>query len=1112
MRKHLLFFLVSVLAVCYVHAQAPTPPNSNPPAINFDKTKDLFIPQFDSKPDPDDIHAMAALGSMLAHPDLHDVDYFAVQGSVGMQPSRTPNGYIPAPALMTMAFGPENVRWTQAGRGRLNTDPGTPNWNASVVRVRDKAKTALDRGGKVYVMEAGNSDFTRDWVQSLINNTSYTANDTRNRIVVVQHSNWNETRTTTTVGFTGANSHPAGITNVLDWVRNNTDYRRIEDGNGNNSTPNYRTSTTSFANQAEANNNPNTHARDMWREADRLIQDNGYLPGHSTITVGGVDYSDCVEAWYIFGLGTTVDNNTKFFNRYVTNSNSANGPVPGPAGSGTVYVEQNGLVIMETENTPSDLGLWLNKTAVSGYTGSGYLEFNGNNFELGPPNSPLTYEFTVSQSGLYYLHLHCARQVVNGRHDVANDCYVRVEGNYSAGPNAGNTHGAHAPLSMLKSDTKFFGGANNQFVWSSGNKLDPGGHNNKRVAIYNFQAGETYRLVVSGRSKFFKLDRIMFRHSSVPAATAENLNNPESSTTSGPGGGSNTVDCSLLPSSVVSSTSFDVQVPYEASGNREIVVVLSGPSGWLGNGKTQVSTGSGTASVTVNVAGGVAPAAGSGYTLAATNRVIGDGAGNYTPCTTALTFTNTLSNTADCSLLPSSVVSSTSFDVQVPYEASGNREIVVVLSGASGWLGNGKTQVSAGSGTASVTVNVAGGVAPAAGGGYTLAATNRVIGDGAGNYTQCTTALTFTNTLSNTADCSLLPSSVESATSFDVQVPYEAAGNREIVVVIGGPTGWLGNGKTQVTAGSGTAIVTVNVVNGGAPAAGGSYELSVTNRVPGDGSQANYTPCTSALTITAPGGGPATSNSADCSLLPTSLVSSTSFDVQVPYEATENREIVVVIGGPSGWLGNGKTPVAAGTGTATVTVNVVVGGTPAAGGGYQLSVTNRIPGDGNQGNYTPCTSALAFTSAGGTLVETPVQDAYIQGSTPFNNGDLKVEPNYRTSYLKFDVNGITGAVTEAKLVATLTESGNGTVRVYQGNSNGGWTEATITAGNAPGNGAELGSVTGAWAAGNTVEIDLGTTIGNGEITLVLEMDGGGNDVWYSSSEGANSPRLEVTYQ
>ncbi|VGO12521.1 hypothetical protein PDESU_01074 [Pontiella desulfatans] len=200
-----------------------------------------------------------------------------------------------------------------------------------------------------------------------------------------------------------------------------------------------------------------------------------------------------------------------------------------------VYYESGGLVIMEMENTDSPLGLWQQQSSLGGYTGSGYLQFLGNTYETGPATSPLEYTFKVNQSGLYYLHLHCAKETHDGRTDVANDCYVRVEGDYSAGPAPWDSHGDNAPLGMLQSDTKYFGGAADAWKWEDGElssggngNLDAGGTSNKRVAVYDFKAGETYTLVVSGRSKFFRINRIMFRHTSVAKTTAQNLGNPES--------------------------------------------------------------------------------------------------------------------------------------------------------------------------------------------------------------------------------------------------------------------------------------------------------------------------------------------------------------------------------------------------------------------------------------------------------------------------------------------------------------------------------------------------------------------------------------------------------
>ncbi|BEU05036.1 hypothetical protein OAG1_38360 [Agarivorans sp. OAG1] len=186
----------------------------------------------------------------------------------------------------------------------------------------------------------------------------------------------------------------------------------------------------------------------------------------------------------------------------------------------TQYQELNGLIVIEAENTQSELGEWQQKSDLAGYTGNGYLEFNGNSYISGPVNSPLEYTFTAAQTGTYHLHMYVARETIDNRSDVANDGYVRLDGNYEAVAGEGN-----ATKDILSSDTKFYGGADQQFVWASGKRLDK--NHAKHNAIYNLKAGEEYTFTLSGRSKFFKVDRIVFRHSSVANGEAQDLELPE---------------------------------------------------------------------------------------------------------------------------------------------------------------------------------------------------------------------------------------------------------------------------------------------------------------------------------------------------------------------------------------------------------------------------------------------------------------------------------------------------------------------------------------------------------------------------------------------------------
>ncbi|MEQ8211010.1 MAG: carbohydrate-binding protein [Lacipirellulaceae bacterium] len=204
-----------------------------------------------------------------------------------------------------------------------------------------------------------------------------------------------------------------------------------------------------------------------------------------------------------------------------------------------VYNESDGVVIFEIESTNSPYGLWKQKTTLAGFSGSGYMEFTGNDYSLGAAVSPLFYHFKINKGGTYLFDLHCAKMAVKGHTDWANDCYIRVVGDYTAAPGPHDVPKGNASLSLLKSDTKYFGGKSDAWEWASGDyhftggRLDPGGKKNKRTALYKFKSGEIYTLVISGRSKSFRINRAMFRHTSASKRAAQTLSSEESSKTDG---------------------------------------------------------------------------------------------------------------------------------------------------------------------------------------------------------------------------------------------------------------------------------------------------------------------------------------------------------------------------------------------------------------------------------------------------------------------------------------------------------------------------------------------------------------------------------------------------
>jgi len=144
----------------------------------------------------------------------------------------------------------------------------------------------------------------------------------------------------------------------------------------------------------------------------------------------------------------------------------------------------------------------------------------------------------------------------------------------------------------------------------------------------------------------------------------------------------------------------------------------------------------------------------------------------------------------------------------------------------------------------------------------------------------------------------------------------------------------------------------------------------------------------------------------------------------------------------------------------------------------------------------------------------PSDDAYVRSNFPDENTGL--QPTLRTyrvdqttSYLKFNVAGVTTPVTSVKLRLFVTDPSTVAGAIYSV-ADTSWSEGTITWTTRPAVGSLLG--TGATApAGTWVEFDLGTPF-SGDDVYSFALKGGNSDaVWYSSKDGANAPQLVVTF-
>lgn len=143
----------------------------------------------------------------------------------------------------------------------------------------------------------------------------------------------------------------------------------------------------------------------------------------------------------------------------------------------------------------------------------------------------------------------------------------------------------------------------------------------------------------------------------------------------------------------------------------------------------------------------------------------------------------------------------------------------------------------------------------------------------------------------------------------------------------------------------------------------------------------------------------------------------------------------------------------------------------------------------------------------------PTDDAYIQGSAPQNNTWIRLDGNYRTGYMKFDMSSISGTITQVQLQVRIDgDSGNGPITIYKGTTTS-WTETTLTTSNAPAMDGALatGDGTGSIQTFNLSVSDL--SIYSGDLSLVIKHSGT-DDLAYGSKENATvakRPKLIVTY-
>ncbi|MDP4778100.1 MAG: DUF1800 family protein [Opitutales bacterium] len=146
---------------------------------------------------------------------------------------------------------------------------------------------------------------------------------------------------------------------------------------------------------------------------------------------------------------------------------------------------------------------------------------------------------------------------------------------------------------------------------------------------------------------------------------------------------------------------------------------------------------------------------------------------------------------------------------------------------------------------------------------------------------------------------------------------------------------------------------------------------------------------------------------------------------------------------------------------------------------------------------------------------TPVEDVYIENAIVNDGNQLRCQSSVRTVYMKFTVTGIPAGSVITDVNLSLQENGdtgNGTLRFFRG-SDTSWTESSITDLNAPTTLDEVGIRSGSVSSAEVIDVDVDSLVtGNDDYTVIVEMDSGGNDVAFGSSESVRIPLLTVTYE
>lgn len=149
-----------------------------------------------------------------------------------------------------------------------------------------------------------------------------------------------------------------------------------------------------------------------------------------------------------------------------------------------------------------------------------------------------------------------------------------------------------------------------------------------------------------------------------------------------------------------------------------------------------------------------------------------------------------------------------------------------------------------------------------------------------------------------------------------------------------------------------------------------------------------------------------------------------------------------------------------------------------------------------------------------TFTFSPTNDAYLQNEQGHDRSIIRLQEDYRTSYLMFDLSDVNGAITEAVLQFSIdSDEGDGAIDVHKGVSTD-WTEETLTINSAPGLNTRLATINKAYKVGAPEKVALDANNLTAEVTTLIMTHSTGNDLAFASKEhpANKGPKLVITYK